>query len=255
MSPTACRMSRHLGGAGRIAARRAQRPARSTSCSGLPAGRCGLTSSCRRGAARRGTVLAMARIPVSIADYVGRTPMLELTRIAPAGRAAVRQARVVQSRGQRQGPHRRGDDRGRRGRRADRAGPLDDRRGDLGQHRHRAGVRLRGQGLRPRADAAAGHEPRARGPAAPVRRAGADHRVARRDERGGRRGARDGDEPRRLPARPVLQPGQPRGAPPHDGAGAVGGARRQARRARLRRRHRRHDHRRGGVPQGAQPRR
>jgi cysteine synthase A len=38
-----------------------------------------------RGAARRGTVRAMPRIPVSIADYVGHTPMLELTRIAPEG--------------------------------------------------------------------------------------------------------------------------------------------------------------------------
>ena len=113
--------------------------------------------------------------------------------MAPHGRAAVRQARVVQPRRQRQGPHRRRDDRGRRGRRADRAGPHDDRRGDLGQHRDRARVRLRREGLRPRAHAAAGHEPRARGAAAPVRRARRDHRVARRDERGRRRRARDGD--------------------------------------------------------------
>ena len=63
----------------------------------------------------------------------------------------------------------------------------------------------------------------------------------------------DGDARRRLPARPVLQPGQPRGAPAHDRAGAVGGARRQDRCVRRRCRHRRHDHRRRRVPQGAQP--
>ena len=64
----------------------------------------------------------------------------------------------------------------------------------------------------------------------------------------------DGDARRRVPARSVLQPGQPGGPPPHDRAGAVGGARRPDRRVRRRRRHRRHDHRRRGVPQGAQPR-
>ena len=90
--------------------------------------------------------------------------MVQLTRMRarPAGRA-VRQARGVQPGRQRQGPDRRGDDRGRRARGPDRARADDDRRGDERQHRHRAGVRLRGQGLRPRADAAAGHEPRARG--------------------------------------------------------------------------------------------
>ena len=79
-------------------------------------------------------------------------------------------------------------------------------------------------------------------------------RVARRDDRGrrGRPGA--GDPRRRVPARPVLQPGQPRDPPPHDRSGAVGGARRPDRRVRRRRRHRRDDHRRGRGAQGAQPR-
>ncbi len=40
---------------------------------------------CHRTAPLGGVRLAMARIPVSIADYVGRTPMLELTRMAPPG--------------------------------------------------------------------------------------------------------------------------------------------------------------------------
>ena len=130
----------------------------------------------------------MARIPTNIADHVGRTPIVQLTRICPEfeGRA-VRQARGVQPRRQRQGPDRRGDDRGGRARGPDRAGTDDDRRGDERQHRDRARVRVRRQGLRARADDAAGDEPRARGSAAPVRRARRDHRVARRHGRGGRR--------------------------------------------------------------------
>ena len=98
---------------------------------------------------------------------------------------------------------------------AHRARPHDDRRGDERQHRHRARVRVRRQGLRPRAHAPAGHEPRARGAAAPLRRAGPRHRVAGRDERGGRRRPGARARRRRLAARPVLQPRQPRGAPPH----------------------------------------
>ena len=59
--------------------------------------------------------------------------------------------------------------------------------------------------------------------------------------------------PRRLPARPVLQPGQPGGAPPRHRPGDPRRARRQGRRLRRRRRHGRHDHRGGGGDQGAQP--
>ena len=95
----------------------------------------------------------MARIPINIAELVGDTPLVELPRMldgtpaADSGVRAVRQARVVQPGRQRQGPHRRGDDRGGRGRRADRARAHDDRRGDERQHGDRAGVRVRGQGL------------------------------------------------------------------------------------------------------------
>jgi cysteine synthase A len=46
---------------------------------------------------------------------------------------------------------------------------------------------------------------------------GRGRRVARRHGRGGQRGAGDGPARRRLPARPVLQSRQPRGAPAHDG--------------------------------------
>ena len=76
---------------------------------------------------------------------------------APAGRRRLRttawscsRSSSRSTRRQRQGPHRRRDDRGRRGRGADRARAHDDRRGDQRQHGHRARVRVRGQGLRPR---------------------------------------------------------------------------------------------------------
>ena len=58
---------------------------------------------------------------------------------------------------------------------------------------------------------------------------------------------------RRLPARPVLQPGQPRGPPHGHRPRDPRGARRQGRRLRRRRGHRRDDHRRRRGPQGAQP--
>ena len=59
----------------------------------------------------------------------------------------------------------------------------------------------------------------------------------------------------RLPARPVLQPRQPGGPPPHDRPRDLGGDGRQGRLLRRRRRHRRHDHRHGRVPEGARHRR
>ena len=65
------------------------------------------------------------------------------------------------------------------------------------------------------------------GAAAPLRRAGPGHRVAGRDERGGRRRAGAGARRRLLAARPVLQPGQPRGALPRHRPGDLGGARRR----------------------------
>ena len=63
--------------------------------------------------------------------------------------------------------------------------------------------------------------------------------------------ARRGD-PGRLQARPVLEPGQSRGALPHDRARDLGADRRgRRRRDRHLRRHRRHDHRRRALLQGA----
>ena len=56
---------------------------------------------------------------------------------------------------------------------------------------------------------------------------------------------------RRVPARPVLQPRQPGDPPPHDRPGDLGGDGRPRRRARRGRRHRRHDHRRRRGPQGS----
>ena len=133
-------------------------------------------------------------------------------------------------------------------------GAHDGRRGHVGQHRHRAGLRLRGQGVRARHLPAAGHVARARGAAAALRRARGDRRVDGRDGRGGpgrapRRGRR-----RRVAARPVLQPRQPRGAPPRHRPGDPEGARRPRRRVRGRGRHGRDDHRRGRGAQGAEPR-
>ena len=135
-------------------------------------------------------------IPSNIADHVGRTPMVQLKRLAPEDGGEVFGKLEMFNPG--------GSVKDRIGvamieaaeqRRPDRAGPHDDRRGHERQHRHRARVRVRGQGLRPDPHAPAGHEPRARGPAAPVRRAGAHHRVDGRHERGRRRRARDGRRP------------------------------------------------------------
>ena len=66
----------------------------------------------------------MSRIPINIAELVGGTPVVGLPRMlegTPAARercGAVREARGVQPGRQRQGPHRRGDDRGGRGAKA-----------------------------------------------------------------------------------------------------------------------------------------
>ena len=57
---------------------------------------------------------------------------------------------------------------------------------------------------------------------------------------------------RRLPARPVLQPGQPGDPPAHHRTRDLGGAGRRGRRLRRRRRHGRDDHRRRRGAQGTQ---
>ena len=168
-------------------------------------------------------------------------------------RAAVRQARGAEPRRLGEGPHRRRDDSGGRARRADRARPQHDRRSHLGQHGDRARVRLRGARLRPADLPPAGHEPRARGAAAHVRRDGRGRRVARRDGRGRGRRARAGGRARPLPARSVLEPRQPRGAPHGDRSGDPQGDGRQGRHLRRRRRDRRHDHRRRRGDQGEEP--
>ena len=91
----------------------------------------------------------MSIIPVNIADHVGRTPMVQLTRILPEGtRAGVFAKLEMLNPG--------GSVKDRIGvamiAAAEREGRIEprpdhDRRGDERQHRHRARVRLRGQGL------------------------------------------------------------------------------------------------------------
>ena len=95
-----------------------------------------------------------------------------------------RQARVLQPDRQRQGPHRRRDDRRARGAGQDRARARRARRADLGQHRHRAGLRRRGARLQ----ADPGHaridvDRAAQDAGAARRRARADARAARHEGR------------------------------------------------------------------------
>ena len=133
-----------------------------------------------------------------------------------------------------------------------------DRRADLRQHRHRARDRRAAQGLpRDRRDARQ-DVPGEDRPAARLRRRGR----ARADRRPaglaavllpGRRPA-DGRDPGRVPAQPVLQPGQPGGPLRVDRARALGADRRPDHPPGRRRRHRRHDHRHRPLPARAQAR-
>ena len=90
----------------------------------------------------------MARIPINIADHVGRTPMVQLTRLLPESDAEIygkleaynpggsvkdRIGVAMIEAAEQEGPHR--------------ARAHHDRRGDQRQHRHRAGLRVRRQGL------------------------------------------------------------------------------------------------------------
>ena len=173
----------------------------------------------------------MARIPVSIADYVGRTPMLELTRIAPPG---------VRLFGKLESFNPGGSVKDRIGvamiEAAEADGLIEPGRSTIveatsgntgialafvcaakgydlvltlpqGMSREREGL-LRLYGARVQITESLG---------------GMNEAVERRARWRG---------PRRLPARPVLQPGQPGSPPPHDRPRAVGGAGRQDRRAR-----------------------
>ncbi len=72
----------------------------------------------------------------------------------------------------------------------------------------------------------AGDEPRARGPAPPLRRPSGAHRVDGRHDRGRRGGPGARHARRRVPARSVLQSGQPGDPPPHHRPGVVGRPRR-----------------------------
>ena len=169
-------------------------------------------------------------VSASILDTIGDTPLVrpvsDRRRAAPAADC---QARVVQPRRLDQGPGGGRADRGGRARRT--AAPRrDDRRADVRQHRHRAGDRGAPQGLsRDRGDARqdVAREDR---PAARLRR----RRRARADRRGARLAAvllprgrpADRRDPRRVPAQPVLQPGQPAGALRLHRPGAVGADRR-----------------------------
>src|ERR1700739_377033 len=90
----------------------------------------------------------MARIPTNIAEHVGRTPMVELTRVA--GGLEVELFAKLEA--------------------FNPGGSVKDRIGvAMIGAAARAAVRVRGQGIRPRAHAPARHEPRARGPPALVR--------------------------------------------------------------------------------------
>ena len=172
-----------------------------------------------------------ADIKDSILDTVGDTPLVRLSRIG-AGLAAAdrRQARVVQPRRLDQGPRRDAARRGRRARRAA-AARRHDHRADLGQHRHRPGDRRAPEGLpRDRRDAGQDVEGEDR-PAARLRRRGRRRAHRRRARLAAvllprRRPPHRGD-PRRLPAQPVREPGQPGDALPDDRAGAVAPVRRR----------------------------
>ncbi len=103
----------------------------------------------------------MPGVPSNIAEHVGRTPMVRLTRVAPEAAGVEIYAKL-------EALNPGGSVKDRIGvamiEAAEREGrieprPHHDRRGHERQHRHRARLRVRGQGLRPRADAPAGHEP------------------------------------------------------------------------------------------------
>ena len=194
----------------------------------------------------------------SILDAIGNTPLVRLSRIG-AGLTPQLVAKVEYAQPRRldQGPRRGRDDRGRRARRA-RCGPggtiVEPTSGNTGTGLAIA-ARLKGYRViavmpdkmsKEKIDLlrAYGAEvvvaPTAVAPDSPESYYRVAERLAARD-------------PRRLPAQPVLQPGQPAGPLRVDGPRALGADRRAHHAPRRRRRHRRHDHRHRALPQGAQP--
>ena len=191
----------------------------------------------------------------SALDLIAATPVLRMNRVVPAGAAEVWAKLESYNPG--------GSVKDRiclaMIEDAERAGRLqrgcDHRRADERQHRHRPRAGVRRQGLPADPDDARHDERGAPQPAHRLRREARPHarhaRHARRDPQG--RGDRDGASGL-FHAAAVLQSGQSRDPPPHDGAGAARAVRAH-RCVRRRRRHRRHDHRRRRGAAGAHARR
>ena len=146
------------------------------------------------------------------------------TRPRRPGRAP-REARVPEPGRLGEGPDRARDDRGGRAGRPAAAG-RDDRRADLGQHRRRPRHRRRASRLPLHLRHARQDEPGEDLDAARIRRGGRDHADRRRSALARelllRLGPARGGDPGRLQARPVLEPGEPRGALRDDRARALG---------------------------------
>ena len=172
------------------------------------------------------------RVFDSIVDAIGDTPIVRLRTAAAAARGErdhSRQAGIFQSRGEREGPHRRGDDRGDgEGRRDPRRHRAD--RTDVGKYRDRTGIRCRLARLPAEAgDAGIDVDRAAQDAGIPRRRNRSDagragHEGVDRDRR--RAGADDaqcGD------AAAVQEPRQSRNSSPHHGGGNLERYRRQHR--------------------------
>src|SRR3989337_1337863 len=149
----------------------------------------------------------MAGIPINIADHVGRTPMVQLTRLAAGAGAEVFAKLEMFNPG----------------------GSVKDRIGVAMIEAAEADGIIE-PGRTTIVEATSGNTGIA---LAFVCAAKGYDLILTLPQGLGRAGA--GARGRRLPARPVRQPRQPRGAPPHHRPGAVGGARREDRLPRRRR--------------------